>query len=530
MAPQLLSARGQSELRGIVDAGRLESLNWPQFGDYQAELGEFYRAEGYNLAWVSDSRPTARARAVIKRLEAADNEGLLAQDYDSALWAARLARLEMPGAPAPESELLRFDLALTVCTMRYTLDLHLGRINPEPFHSTADAAPGFKGPSDFLLKRVMSAGDVEAAFSSVEPPFPSYRRLVGAVQRYKELVRLDDGELLPVPKRPVRPGDSYSGLPRLARLLRLVGDLPPKAVCDKKLYIGSLVKAVKHFQRRHGLAVDGVLAEQTFRQLNTPLEQRLRQLRLTLERWRWLPHQFSRPPILVNIPEFRLYAGDEPAQKVVVGMAFEHQTPVFTSRLTEVIFRPPWTVPLSIQKEEMVKEIEKNPEYLRKHDFDVVDGRETIISSGAVSAALLAELKAGRLYLRQRPGPRNSLGLIKFQMKNSQSIYIHGTPSARGFRESRRDLSHGCIRVKDPAALAAWVLRDRPEWTAARISAAMAGEETVKVKLAEPIPVLIQYGTAAVEKDGEVRFFDDIYLRDAAEGAAFEKRSRLAAK
>lgn len=528
--PQRLSALGERELRGIVAAGRLETLHWPQFGGYQAEIGEFYRSEGYTLAWVLKSRPTAKARAVIKILQAADNKGLLAQDYDSPLWDDRLASLELPGRRAPERELLHFDLALTICAMRYILDLHLGRINPKLLYCTFDVDPDTGSPSNFLRKRVVCAEDMAAAFSAVEPPFPSYRRLVKAVQRYQRLVRQDDGEPLPVSSGLIKPGERYAGAPRLTRLLSLLGDYLPQEASDPELYAGPLVKAVKRFQRRHGLAPDGLMGEQTLRQLNTPLAQRLRQLRLTLERWRWLPRRFSRPPIIVNIPEFRLYAGDSPPQKVVVGVAFEHETPVFASLLTEVVFRPPWTVPMSIQREELVPEIEKNPAYLEKHDFEVIDGKDFVVSSGAVSIAVLNQLREGRLYLRQRPGPNNSLGLVKFLMPNVHSVYLHGTPSRRGFGESRRDFSHSCIRVADPEALAAWALRDRPEWTTGRIRAAMEGEETVTVKLTEPITVLIQYGTAAVEKGGEVRFFDDIYLRDAAEAEAFEQRARIAAR
>ncbi|PIS47346.1 MAG: hypothetical protein COT17_03950 [Elusimicrobia bacterium CG08_land_8_20_14_0_20_51_18] len=213
-----------------------------------------------------------------------------------------------------------------------------------------------------------------------------------------------------------------------------MGDLSPQAVSDTELYTGPLVEAVKRFQRRHGLAPDGRLGERTFRQLNTPLSQRLRQLMLTLERWRWLPRSFSRPPIIVNIPEFRLSAGDAPSQKVVVGIAFKHETPVFASRLTEVIFRPPWNVPMSIQLSELVPEIEKNPAYLEKNGFEVIDGKNLVLSSGAVSAAVLDRLREGRLYLRQRPGPNNSLGLVKFLIPNNHSVYLHGTPSRRGFR------------------------------------------------------------------------------------------------
>ena len=528
--PQRLTAEGESELRGIVAAGKLETLQRPEFGEYQAELGDFYNSAGYALTWVVRSRPTAKARIVIKRLQAADNDGLLAQDYDSPLWADRLAKLAVPGRPAPESELLRFDLALTVCAMRYSLDLHLGRINPQPFQAAFDVEPDIHGPSDFLRKKVLSAADVEAAFRSVEPTFPSYRRLVKAVQRYKKLALLDAGEALPAPETPVRPADLYPGIPRLTRLLKLVGDLPRRAASSPSRYTGALAKAVKRFQRRHGLPPDGFLGEQTLRQLNTPLASRLRQLQLTLERWRWLPHRFSRPPILVNIPEFRLYAGSVQSQKVVVGMAFKHETPVFVSQLTELVFRPPWTVPMSIQLAELLPKLEKDPSYLEKNDFEVIDGRDVILSTGAVSAELLARLRDGQLYLRQRPGPHNSLGLVKFHMPNAYSVYLHGTPSRRGFWESERDLSHGCIRVEDPGALAAWVLRDEPGWTPARIREAMEGAGTVTVKLTEPVSVLLQYGTAAVKEGGEVSFFEDIYNRDAEEGEAFERRARLAAR
>ncbi|HBA59479.1 MAG TPA: murein L,D-transpeptidase [Elusimicrobia bacterium] len=527
---QRLSAKGEGELRGIIGAGRLETLRWPQFGDYQGEIGDLYRSEGYALVWVRNYKPTVKARAVIKRLQAADNEGLLAQDYDSPLWAERLAGLEPQGRRASESQLLRFDLALTICAMRYILDLHLGRINPQAFHSTFEFGPDIRKPSEFLLKRVLSADDVAGAFSALEPPFPSYRRLVGAVQLYARLAARDDGGQLPASRSPVRPGDRYAGAARLARLLKLVGDIPRKAVLVPDLYSGALVKGVKRFQRRHGLAPDGILGEATVRQLNTPLAARLRQLRLTLERWRWQPRTFARPPIIVNIPEFRLYAGDAPSQKVVVGMAFEHETPVFSSRLTEIVFRPPWTVPMSIQLAELVPKLEKNAAYLQENDFEVIDAREAVVSSGTVSAALLDQLRAGLLYLRQRPGPNNSLGLVKFQIPNKNSVYIHGTPSRSGFRETARDLSHGCIRVANSEALAVWALREQPEWTPERIRAAMLGAETIEVKLTEPIPVLVQYGTAAVGENGEVRFFDDIYSRDAAEAAAFDQRATLAAR
>lgn len=528
-APQRLSAGGEQELLRLVAGGRLETLQEPGFAEYRSEIGAFYRSGGYALAWVRDARPTATARAVIELLRTAENEGLLARDYDGPLWADRLEALES-AAPPEEPELLSFDLGLTVCAMRYILDLHLGRINPRPAEPVVEAGPEPQDPADFLREKVVPAGDVAAALAALEPQFPAYRRLVEAVQRYRELAARDDGEVLPAGPVPVRPGQLYAGAPRLGRLLGLLGDLPAEAETEPELYSGELVEAVKRFQSRHGLAPDGVLGEQTLRQLNTPLDARLRQLRLTLERWRWLPHTFRRPPIRVNIPEFRLYAGDLPDQSVVVGMSFEYQTPVFASLLSEVVFRPPWNVPLSIQFRELVPALEKDPAYLSKHGYEVTNGGDVVVSSGPVTEEILQRLRDGLLHLRQRPGPGNALGLVKFHMRNSHSVYLHGTPSRRGFRQSRRDLSHGCIRVEDPLALAAWVLRDQPEWTGETLRAAMEGGGTVTVRLAEPVPVLIQYGTAAVTEDGEVRFFEDIYGRDAAEAEAFERRARLAAR
>ena len=528
-APQRLSSGGEQELLRLVADGRLETLQEPGFAEYRSEIGAFYRSGGYALAWVRDARPTATARAVIELLRTAENEGLLARDYDGPFWAGRLEALES-AVPTEEPELLGFDLALTVCAMRYILDLHLGRINPRPAGLAVEAGPEPQDPAEFLREKVVPAGDVAAALAALEPQFPAYRRLVVAVQRYRELAAQDDGEVLPAASVPVRPGRYYAGVPRLRRLLGLLGDLPTGAAPGPELYSGELVAAVKRFQSRHGLAPDGVLGELTLRQLNTPLDARLRQLRLTLERWRWLPHTFRRPPIRVNIPEFRLYAGDLPDQGVVVGMSFEYQTPVFASLLSEVVFRPPWNVPLSIQRGELVPALERDPSYLLKHGYEVTNGGDTVVNTGPVTAEILQRLRDGLLHLRQRPGPGNALGLVKFHMRNSHSVYLHGTPSRRGFRRSRRDLSHGCIRVEDPLALAAWVLRDQPEWTGETLRAAMEGAETVTVRLAEPVPVLIQYGTAAVTEDGEVRFFEDIYGRDAAEAEAFERRARLAAR
>jgi len=247
----------------------------------------------------------------------------------------------------------------------------------------------------------------------------------------------------------------------------------------------------------------------------------VQQLVLALERWRWVPHEFPEPPIIVNIPEFRLHAWDEKGQaalsmKVVVGKAYRSETPVFAKEMKYVIFRPYWNVPTSIQVRELVPKIRKDPEYLTKQGYEVTDGQGSVVSDGPVSVEMLADLRRSRLLIRQKPGQKNALGLAKFMFPNEFDVYLHGTPETELFSRSRRDFSHGCIRIEDPVNLAVWVLRKNPEWSEARILAAMHGDRTVQVNLLDPNLVLILYTTAVVGEDGKVQFFRDIYGYDAA--------------
>ena len=250
------------------------------------------------------------------------------------------------------------------------------------------------------------------------------------------------------------------------------------------------------------------------------LAQRVRKLQLTLERWRWVPHSFSRPPIVVNIPEFRLRAYDEHYRpelemRVVVGKAYHHKTPVFSNEMTHVIFRPYWDVPLSIQRAELVPKLEKDPAYLGENDYEIVNSRRQVVSTNSVTPDMLAQLRTGELSIRQRPGEKNALGLVKFLFPNEYNVYLHGTPAKALFLKTRRDFSHGCIRVEKPEELAQWVLRGVPGWDKEHILEAEQGADSRRVNLDQPIPVLIVYGTAVVQANGDAEFFNDIYGYDA---------------
>ncbi|MGA8408346.1 MAG: L,D-transpeptidase family protein [Candidatus Acidiferrales bacterium] len=522
--PQQISAATQAWLRTTIQSGNLADLRWPDFSDYSKLLQEFYDSYGYALPWVRGMQPTPQAQQIIAVLFQADQKGLSAEDYDASRWADRLAKLRPATAQPTEADAARFDVALTVCIMRYISDLHIGKVNPKHFEFGFDVQAKKYDLPQFLKQDIVDAANVANVLAQVEPPYPGYRRTIQALDTYLDLAKKYNGKPLPPITKTIGPGDSYAGVPQLIVLLRLLGDLPADAnvPADSPVYQGPLVDAVKNFQNRHGRTPDGRIGAQTLADLNVPLATRVRQMQLTLERWRWLPLAYNSAPIVVNIPEFRLRAYDESfriglTMNVVVGKAYDHSTPVFEDKMAYVVFRPYWNVPYSIAKSEMFPKIARDPEYLTKKGFEVVNSRQQPVTAGPVSGDVLEQLRAGKLFIRQLPGPKNSLGLVKFIFPNDYSVYMHDSPEQQLFSRTRRDFSHGCIRLERPADLAVWVLRNNPGWTAEKVRAAMAsGPNNQQVNLTRPVPVLIVYGTVIVTLDGAVHFYDDIYGHDAA--------------
>jgi murein L,D-transpeptidase YcbB/YkuD len=520
---QQLSSESQTALRAIIQAGNLSDLRWPNFSDYDKHVQKFYESYGYSLPWVKGMEPSAQAQQVIALLLKAEQEGLSAEDYDGPRWSDRLAKLKPATVQPSEADAVRFDVALTVCVMRYISDIHIGKVNPKHFDFGLDVEAKKHDLPEFLKEDVVNATDLTGILAKMEPPYPGYQRTIQALHTYLEFAKEYEGKSFPAIQKTIAPGDSYPGIPQLIRLLRLVGDLPADAnlPADETVYQAPLVDAVKSFQRRHGRTPDGRIGAQTLADLNVPLTRRVRQMQLTLERWRWLPVRLHAAPIVANIPEFRLRAYDENykvalSMNVVVGKAYDHNTPVFSDAVQYVVFRPYWGVPFSIAKAEFLPRIAADPNYLATKGFEVVNSRQEIVTSGTVTSDILAQLRAGKLFIRQTPGPKNSLGLVKFIFPNSYSVYMHDTPAQEFFAKSRRDFSHGCIRLEKPAELAVWVLRDNRGWDMDRVRGALNGSPNQQVNLAHPIPILIVYGTVIVTEDGLVHFYDDIYGHDAA--------------
>jgi len=517
---QSLSTPSVSSLRGIVDSARNADLRWPDFTPYKTEVARLYETNGYSFLWVQNARVRPQGLAVIELLQNANAKGLDPEDYDGPRWQERLLKL---GQSPSEQDLSSFDTALTVSAMRYLRAIHCGRVNPEEFKFQLDVE-GHQIPlADFIQSHVLNASDAAAEIQKLEPPFLGYRKLLALLPVYEGYAKQDDGQKLPTITKTVRPGQPYAGLARLGRFLQVIGDIPADAQLNSNatIYEGALVDGVKHYQDRHGETPTGNLDARTINELNTPPAARIRQIKLTLERWRWLPHSFPQPPVVVNLPEYRVRAMNPDGtvafyKNVIIGKAYGHKSPIFEKEIQYVVFRPYWDVTPSIQRNEIVPHIQKDPNYIAKHNFEVVTPQGEVVTDNQVSPEVLEGIRSLHLMVRQKPGDTNSLGLVKIIFPNPDNVYLHGTDAPELFSQDVRDFSHGCIRVQKPEDLVAWVLRNNPGWDLERVKATMNGEKNnLQVNLVTRIPVLIVYGTATVNEENQIRFFDDIYGYDA---------------
>jgi L,D-transpeptidase YcbB len=501
----------------MLDATENPNLRWPDFSDYQPIVAQFYDDRNYEVAWTRDDAPTASATAFIKAFQDAGAKGLIPEDYDAPRWAARIQKLNNDKSADTISA---FDVAMTVNVMRYISDLRIGRVNPSHFNFDINVADKKYDLAEFVSDNAVDATDVPGLIAKAEPDSEQYRKSEAALAHYIELAKQQEqegAEPLPMVEKTVSVGGSYSGAASLLTRLQLEGDIdggsPKTNEFDKELSDG-----VKRYQERHGIETDGKLTPQTVKSLNVPMSERVLQLQNSLERWRWLPDPYVNPRLLVNLPEFILRGFDADHKldfrmKVVVGKVMgQHQTPVFTHMMKYLVFRPYWNVPADIARKELVPHMAASQGYLASKNFEVTDSKGNVLTNYSAK-----QVEQGGVMVRERPGPKNSLGLVKFIFPNQYDIYLHSTPAVSLFDQSRRDFSHGCIRVQKPADLAAWVLGTQGgDWDLQKVQAAMnTGPDNRTVSLKMPLPIVIFYATAWVEEDGDVHFFDDIYGYDA---------------
>ncbi len=516
-----------------------------------AGSGLGYAAGGATASpWLEAGRPGRQAGQAIELLADAASHGLDPQDYGvpalREAWRAAQgdgagARAATPLAAQAES----FAHALDDAMHRYLADLHDGRVAPAAVQARhpLPARPPFDAAA--ALRDAVAAGDLPGAVRRAAPALAQYDRLREALARYRTLVGHPAWAqpLAPLPLQPngraraLEPGRPWVGLPVLAARLQALGDLGAQAhpVPGPDIHDEVLVAAVQRFQMRHGLEPDGVVGRASWAALQVAPAARVRQLELALERLRWTPLVDAPRRIVVNVPEFVLRAYEvrdgrvqvRATMKVIVGRALETRTPLIHGELRTIEFQPFWNVPPSIARKELVPRLRRGggTAYWAHQGFEFVGGNGAPVAT--LDTARLDAVMAGGMRIRQRPGPHNALGDIKFVFPNHQSIYLHHTPATALFERARRDFSHGCIRVEQPVALALFALQGLPGWDEARVRRAMESDPPSTVALAQPVPVLIAYGTALV-KAAQVHFFDDVYGHDRALDEALRRRGNRA--
>ncbi len=528
-----------TQVKHVIDVPKLQVLKWADFSDYQPQVKIFYDHREDALAWTEDNLPTPQARALIQDFANAADKGLRPEDYDASRWPQRLDKLAQIERTADTSAaagdaLAQFDAALTISAMRYVSDLHSGRVNPQHLNFDIDV-PAKRAAFDiptFLNDQVSEADDVNAVIATIEPQNPMYTATAQALQHYRVLAHQQDAlspyDRAPLLKltstKPLVAGQPYPALElyKIAQHLALEGDLadaPAGPSTVGNIYTQELSDAVKHYQNRHSLTVDGKLTQATIDSLNVSMDYRVEQLNMSLERWRWLDEPYLNPRVLENLAEFvvRTYNPDHTLafkMKTVNGQAHgDHDTPMFTRTMKYLVFRPYWNVPPSIIKKELVGHIQRSGVgYLAQKNFEVTRSDGTPVDG--YSAADIEHL---RYNIREKPGPKNSLGLVKFMFPNEYDVYMHSTPELNLFNLTRRDRSHGCVRREHADQMAVWVLDGQGgDWDADKVAAAMTNEDqnNKTVALKNPLPVTIFYLTATADEDGTIHFFDDVYGYD----------------
>ncbi len=515
-----------SVVEPLLETARHPWLRWPDLTDVAPAVRDLYDGEPDRLFWFAGERPYPALAGAVGALAGAAERALVPSDYDVERIEAEWRRVRAGTAVAAADRAL-FDLAVSIGVLREMSAVHHGRLEPRTLGWGYDVGPK-KLDRAALLREARNGKGVPGLLDGLEPSYPHYVRNRRELAHYRNLAR--EGEPEPVPalpkgRRKVEPGQPWEGILALQARLHRFGDLAAEARAAAApdgalLYEGALVDAVRRFQARHILDADGVLGASTIEALNVPLAARVRQLELAMERGRWLPPLHDRPTVFVNVPLFRLWASDAPAgaepvrMRVVVGRSLDSRTPIFVQQMEHVVFRPYWNPPYGIAAKEIVPRARRDPSYLDREDFEIVASGDESAPALPATPENLDAIVAGRLVVRQKPGPRNSLGLAKFIFPNHENVYMHGTPATQLFSRTRRDFSHGCIRVEDPARLAEWVLRDVPGWTRERIEAAMQAERPTRVNLREPLLVVLFYDTVHVNSEGVVHFARDIYGHD----------------
>jgi murein L,D-transpeptidase YcbB/YkuD len=456
----------EDALRSILNSHDHPYLIQPNYPPLWQAVEDLYFLSQQPLLWLRQENTQEQVADVLQMLETAEDSGLQSDDYDLLILKAKWASLLIQ-KNVTVYELALFDTALSISTLRYLADLHHGRIKPQSVNF------GFPQKNDYdtLVSLILTAiqhNQILQLTEQAEPDFVPYRQLKQALKHYRQLDR-DYSFPTFLFKDSLKEGDLDPQVNALKRKLIAQGELNSAGGDNPEdsIYQGAVIDAVKHFQRRHGLKADGIVGKNTLAALNTPFSKRIRQIELALERFRWLPRfNHDEPLIMVNIPAFQLWAfesgnlqsSDALSMKVIVGIARENQTPVFLANLDYLVFRPYWNVPKKITVDEILPKAQEDPDFLNSQNMELVKSFSRFSKPLEFTPDSVSLIQKGVIKVRQRPGRKNSLGLVKFIFPNKYAVYLHDTPAQSLFISEKRDFSHGCIRVEKPEALAEFIL------------------------------------------------------------------------
>ncbi|MBS4052203.1 MAG: L,D-transpeptidase family protein [Methylomonas sp.] len=506
-------------------------LTRPDFSNDAELLGNLYQKNNNRLLWLGEKRSKANIDQALAILGNAGADGLNPNDYDADVLKANLQMaLSIPQTAV--KELAEFDTALSIALLRFTNDLHHGRVNPQQLSYPTPFGSKTSADMPALIKQALDNLTLSALPQQLQPKFKQYEQLKRVLAAYRKAPAESEYQAL-VFQKPLRPGDSHPQLAALHQRLIALGALPewaPDGTAEKS-YTPTLQEGVKTFQRENGLKADAIIGQETADRLNQSLGQKILQIELAMERLRWLPDDIAGPMIIVNIPAFQLWAFNSPEDtdilnmKVIVGKALKNQTPVLFEEMKYLEFMPYWNIPKNIMDKEILPKLYNDFSYLQSQDIELVQ-RYASDSAGSWDS-VFDDIRRGRVRARQKPGKKNPLGKVKFIFPNKEDVYLHDTSTPSLFSRSRRDFSHGCVRVAEAEKLAEFVLTNQPEstWDVTAIQEAMSGSKTRRVTLKKPIPVLFLYSTSFVDHDNRIHFYRDIYEQDAALEKALGKMS-----
>ncbi|HSA45729.1 MAG TPA: L,D-transpeptidase family protein [Candidatus Competibacteraceae bacterium] len=460
----------------------------------------FYAGRGYQPAWLNtDGKPRPAAEELLKALGEADRDGLRTADYHRAALRKRLTALQQSDAVADARRLTDFDLLFTDTFLTYGSHLLTGQLSPRKVDPDWAIKPRSRDLAR-VLEEALTQDQVAEALRALAPQAKGYVQLREMLRKYRK-VEQEGGWPIVASSAPGK---------TLRVRLEASGDL---SAGDKSQ---SVAEAVRRFQKRHGLSETGTVNAATLAALNVPVSERIRQIELNLERWRWMPNDLGSRYILVNIPSYKMQVFEEGKpvieSKVVVGKQ-ERQTPSFTANMAYLVLSPKWYVPRSIAVKDKLPQLKRNSQALARQGIRVYNSAGQQINPGSVNWSAVSASNFN-YQLRQDAGPRNALGGIKFMFPNPYSIYLHDTPSRELFSRNQRTYSSGCIRISNPVELAEYLLKHDPKWNKDTIKTASTSGKQRVVNLPQKVPVYLLYWTAWVDADGLLHFRDDIYQRD----------------